>query len=140
MATKTSKDLLKQADSIPQEIQEMEPVTKPVVQDVMKKANADVVTAEVRRKQLLKTYRDEKRVPMYLSPMYRPYFGNVMTVAINGISIFFKVDGSIQQVPQTYADEITARRIAIDAILTKQSKMAAITQNAERSPGELEMY
>jgi hypothetical protein len=96
--------------------------------------------AESQRKELLKVYRAEKKVPMYLSPMYRPYFGNVMQVAINGISIYFKVDGSTQLVPQTFADEITSRRMAIDRTLTKQRKMADIPSNYERNPGELTLF
>lgn len=131
MATnKTAKSLLEAEQPVPQETEAT----------AMQKANSELLTAEVRRKQLLKTYREEDKIPMYLSPMYRPYFGNVMTVSINGISIFFKVDGSVQQVPQTYADEITSRRLAIDAILNKQSKMADIANNAERSPGELALF
>jgi hypothetical protein len=113
------------------------PGTPESAQALMQKANAEVLTAEQRRKKLLEYYRNEKRIPMYLSPMYRPYLGNVMTVQINGISIFFKVDGSVQQVPETFANEITARRLAIDAILTKQHRMADIVNNYESSPGEL---
>jgi hypothetical protein len=106
----------------------------------VQKANSELLTAEARRKTLLKEYREEEKVPIYLSPMYRPYFGNVMTVSMNGISIFFKVDGSVQNVPKTFADEIAARRIAIDAIITKQSRMADIPNNAEKSPGELALF
>jgi hypothetical protein len=119
---------------------EQQPTVQEPSSTVMQKANTELVTAEARRKQLLKTYREEPKVPMYLSPMYRPYFGNVMTVSMNGISIFFKVDGSIQQVPQTFADEITARRMAIDAILNKQHRMADIANNVEKTPGELALF
>lgn len=96
--------------------------------------------AEARRRTLLKTYKEEDLVPMYLSPMYRPYVGNVMRVMINGISIYFKVDGSTQMIPKTFADEITARRMAIDDILTKQNRMSEVSSNAEGSPGELELF
>jgi len=106
----------------------------------MRAANTELTRAEARRKELLKIYKSERRVPMYLSPMYRAYFGNVMRVMINGISIYFKVDGSTQEVPQTFADEITARRMSIDAILTKQNRMANIAANKESSPGELTLF
>lgn len=111
----------------------------PAQVDPVQQANQELLNAEARKKQLLQHYRNQEKVPMYLSPMYRPYFGNVMRVSLNGISIFFKVDGSVQKVPKDFADEITARRIAIDAILTKQSKMADITKNYESSPGELDL-
>lgn len=109
-------------------------------QEIIKNANVELVNAEARRKKLLKVYREEEKVPMYLSPMYRPYFGNVMRVMINGISIYFKVDGSAQHVPKTFADEITARRMAIDAILTKQHRMSNIAANSESAPGELTLF
>lgn len=101
---------------------------------------AALMTAENKRKELLKHYRNEKLVPMYLSPMYRPYFGNVMRVMINGISIFFKVDGSTQQVPQTFADEIARRRMAVDNLLSKQNKMADVSYNVEMTPGGLQLF
>jgi hypothetical protein len=63
-----------------------------------------------------------------------------MTVSINGISIFFKVDGSTQKVPKTFADEIASRRLAVDAILNKQHRMADIPNNNEKSPGELALF
>jgi len=97
-------------------------------------------SADARRTELLQTYRNEKLVPVYLSPMYRPYFGNVMRVMVNGISVWFKVDGTTQKVPQTFADEITARRIRVDQILTKKGRMANINANSESSPGEITLF
>ena len=85
-------------------------------------AESSIAEADRRRSKLTEYYRGEELVPMYLSPMYRPYVGNVMRVMINGISIFFKVDGSTQMVPETFADEITARRLALDAMIMKQKK------------------
>lgn len=108
--------------------------------DVLKEANKQLMDAENRRKILMKKYKEEEKVPMYLSPMYRPYFGNVMTVSINGVSIYFKVDGSTQMIPKTFADEITARRMKVDAILTRQHRMANIPANAESAPGELNLF
>lgn len=107
---------------------------------VMDEANKQLQTAETRRKALIKKYKEEEKVPMYLSPMYQPHFGKVMAVSINGITIFFKVDGSTQLVPRTFADEITNRRRQIDAILTKQSRMANVQTNVEGSPGELKLF
>lgn len=140
MATKSSKTLL--GTEQPVQAAPTAPVQAPQEQhvDVVQKSNSELLTAEKRRKMLLQTYREEARVPMYLSPMYRPYFGNVMTVSVNGISIFFKVDGSVQQVPKTFADEIAARRLSIDAMLNKQNRMADIANNAEKSPGELALF
>ena len=129
--TKSIKDLI--------EAEPERSASTPAQSDPVQQANRELLNAEARKKRLLQHYRNEEKVPMYLSPMYRPYFGNVMQVSLNGISIFFKVDGSVQKIPKDFADEITARRMAIDAILTKQSKMADISKNYESSPGELDL-
>ena len=96
--------------------------------------------SERKHKELLALYRNEPKVEVYLTPMYAPYFGNVMTVTINGISIRFKVNGQSQMVPETFATEINSRRIAIDEMLRKQHRMANIHNNLERSPGELKLF
>lgn len=82
----------------------------------------------------------EKKVTTYLSPMYRPYLGNVADITINGVTIFFPVDGNSYEVPSSFADEIARRRMAIDAMLTKQNRMADVANNSERSPGELKLF
>lgn len=104
------------------------------------KSSQEFLKAQQRRKELHKKYKEEEKVPMYLSPMYRSYFGNVMRVMINGISIFFKIDGSTQQVPKTFAAEIVNRRRAVDTMLSRQNKMSNIASNHERSPGELSLF
>lgn len=107
---------------------------------VMLQAHKDLTSAEARRKSLINTYKNEPKVSVYLSPMYRPYFGNIMTVTVCGISIRFKVDGSKQDVPATFADEIERRRLAIDQIIKKQKRMADITQNIESNPGDITLF
>lgn len=96
--------------------------------------------ADNRRKQLVEYYKSEPKVAMYLSPMYAAHVGRVMTVTINGISIYFKVDGSTQLVPKTFADEITARRLAIDSTEIRKASMANISGNHESAPGELKLF
>lgn len=113
---------------------------KPANVDIIKKANREFAEAQNRKKELLKTYKEEPKVAVYLSPMYRAYFGNVMRVSVNGISIYFAVDGSTQIVPQTFADVITERRIAIDSILNKQNMLADVHSNVETSPGEINLF
>lgn len=93
--------------------------------------------AEARRKKLLAFYKAEPKKQLYMSPMYRPYVGNVMRVMINGISIYFPVDGASHEVPATFADIIEERRKAIDAIILRKNNMANVTGNFEATPGEL---
>lgn len=107
----------------------------------MIKDNREIAQASARRKELIKFYKNEKQVVTYISPMYRPYFGNVMTVTINGISIRFPVDGSKQSIPATFADEIERRRRNIDNIEKKQKRMAAVKENEDKgSIGSLSLY
>lgn len=86
---------------------------------------------------LANRYRNEEKVPMAVSPLYRPYFGNVMKVSINGISIYMPIDNTTHNIPKTFADEIHSRIKAVDAIMKKQDKMADISRNLETAPGEL---
>lgn len=86
---------------------------------------------------LANRYRSEEKVSMAVSPLYRPYFGNVMKVSINGISIYMPIDNTTHQIPKTFADEIHSRIKAVDAIMKKQDKMANISGNYETTPGEL---
>lgn len=103
--------------------------------------NREIAKAAARRKELIKYYKDEKKVITYISPMYRPHFGNVMTVTINGISIRFPVDGSKQEIPATFADEIERRRRRIDDMEKKQKRMASIKENEDKgSIGSLSLF
>lgn len=103
--------------------------------------NREMAQASARRKELIKYYKSEKQVVTYVSPMYRPHFGNVMTVTINGISIRFPIDGSKQEIPATFADEIERRRRNIDNIERKQQKMAAVKENEDKgSIGSLGLF
>lgn len=86
---------------------------------------------------LANKYRSEEKVPMAVSPLYRPYFGNVMKVSINGISIYMPIDNTTHKIPKTFADEIHSRIKAIDSIMKKQDKMSNIANNLESTPGEL---
>ena len=109
-------------------------------------ANKKVMTelginvAENTRKKLLLHYKDEEKVSRSVSPLYEPYFGKVMQISINGITIAFPIDGTTHQIPQTFADALDSRVMAIDAIIKKSKKMAKIPENYERNPGELKMF
>lgn len=100
----------------------------------------ETAVAQDRKKELLKTYRSEEKVPVHISPMYRPYFGNVLIMTVNGLSISVPVDGSVHNVPKTFAEHIAARVAQTDAIIKKTDNMADITRNFEHNPGELELF
>lgn len=118
----------------------MKPATK-VDKDVLAAANLEVIRAEGQRKAMVAVYKAEAKVPVRVPPMYKPYFGSVMQVMINGISIAIKIDGSIQEVPQTFADETAERMMKIDMIENKKTRMSDVTNNLDvGAPGQLQMF
>jgi hypothetical protein len=98
------------------------------------------ITAQARKKELLKIYRDEEKVSIHISPMYRPHFGNVMTMSVNGITVAVPVDGTVHKVPKTFAEHINARIMKVDSIIKKTDNMADVARNFESNPGELELF
>ena len=96
--------------------------------------------ADLTRKSLVEEYRSEEKVTRSVSPLYQPYLGKVIQISINGITIAFPIDGTSHKVPRSFADEIDSRVMAIDATINKAKKMAAIPENHERYPGELQMF
>lgn len=140
MAAKTNSNIGAVSENVSADLrqaeQELVTAQMKLIQD-----NREIAKASQRRKELIKYYKGEKKVTTYLSPMYRPYFGNVMTVTINGVSIRFPVDGSKQEIPVTFADEIERRRRNIDNIEKKQKRMAAIKENEDKgSIGALPLF
>lgn len=76
-------------------------------------------------------------VGVALAPMYRPYFGDIMTVSLSGLSIYFPVDGRTYQIPKPYAAMIHERRRRVDDMLTRTGRMANIQGNRESYAGEI---
>lgn len=98
------------------------------------------IKVQSRKKELLKIYKDEEKVAVHISPMYRPHFGNVLIQSVNGITIGVPVDGSAYKIPKTFAEHVYARIAKVDAIIKKTNHMADIGSNIESSPGELELF
>lgn len=97
------------------------------------------LTPDERKRELAQEYKEEEQVEMFIPPLYRPYFGNVMPVVNNGIAIYFPVDGSRHSIPKTFASIIEERRQAVDRLINKQGNMSRIAENVEHTPGELEL-
>jgi len=117
-----------------------EVVAQVIPPDVQLTAQKAMQGAEARRKALLKVYKAEPLVPVNVSPLYAPYFGRTMRVMINGISVYVRVDGTIHNVPETFADEINSRIAHINRNIKVQTRMGNSRENQEGSPGELELY
>jgi hypothetical protein len=116
-------------------------MAKKKVEDIMVVAGRDFSRAEDQRKLLVAYYKDEDKVQIRIPPMYKPYFGVIMQVMINGISIAVKCDGSIQAIPETFADEVYERMMKVDIIENKKYRLSDIPNNLDRgTPGEAQLY
>lgn len=105
--------------------------------DVKMAATANA--AEKAQHSLHAQYLKEEKVRVIGSPMYRPYFGNVMNLTINGIAVFVPLDGQSYEIPATFAALFNERIAAVDEMNRVRSQMANSAQNVERYAGELDL-
>ena len=107
---------------------------------VVTESNMDVNVKEKERKVLAKSFRDQEKVPIQISPLYRPYFGRVHTVTINGVSVAVPCDGKTYMVPKIFADEVRIRIFRQDQLIQKKNRLGDVRNNFEASPGELQLF
>lgn len=105
-----------------------------------KSNEAELHSVELKRRELVKHYKNEEKVSVTVSPMYRPYFGNTMTVAVNGITVFIPCDGKPYNLPKTHATLVMSRIARVDDMLTRAEKLQNVKANVESSPGDLKFY
>lgn len=85
---------------------------------------------------LVDVYKQEKKVAVQGSPMYRPYFGNNMAIIINGIAIYVPLDGQQYEIPESFAAVFMDRISRIDEQINMRKQMSAISENIEAYAGE----
>ena len=139
--------MAKNKDAVVEQVEQIEEVENTeAVEEKVTKAQAEaasnkaVAAAEKERKELAKSLKKQEYVPVQVSPLYRPYFGKVMTVTINGASIAIPCDGKTYKVPKTYAEEIKVRMFKQDELFAKKKRLSDVTNNLEASPGELQIF
>lgn len=103
-------------------------------------ATTNLHEAEMNKRRLVETYKSEPKVKTSISPLYQPYLGKNIQISINGITIAMPVDGSVHEVPESFADEIASRIMAVDASIRKATQMSKVQENSEQYPGELKMF
>ena len=111
--------------------------------EIVKESDNKVLEVEKGRRALAAEFRDEEKVSVKIPPLYKPYFGKVMTISINGISCAIPVDGQTYQVPKSFAEEANVRMFRQDEILQKQEKLSESAKNRnnfETYPGELPLF
>lgn len=94
---------------------------------------------EQKRKSLVNIYRNERKVPVTISPFYAAYLGRVVRVSVNGIIVDIPADGQTYSINKTHADHVVAKIKRIDAMIARQKKMGDVQNNIEFHPGELHL-
>ena len=102
--------------------------------------NAKTRELDLAQKNLVKFYANEEKIPVRVAPAYAKYFGRVMRVSINGISVAVKCDGNTVMIPKSFALETLRRMSEMDKYDSRQSRMADISRNLESSPGQLNFF
>ena len=100
--------------------------------ELSKKVNA----LEETRKSVAVTYKNEKKVAVQGSPMYRPYFGNNMPIIINGVAIYVPLDGQQYEIPESFAAVFLDRISRADEQIRVRKQMASVSENSESYAGE----
>lgn len=107
---------------------------------VTKVAEKSLQAVEMRRRSLLKTYKDEDKIPVSISPLYKPYFGASMTVSVNGLSVVIPCDGRTYPLPKTFAIEAKGKIAKIDLMIDRKKKLRDVSSNSESTPGEIKFF
>lgn len=98
-----------------------------------------VTAARKQNGRLVDHYKNEKKIPVQGSPMYRPYFGNNMPIILNGIAIYVPLDGQQYEIPESFAAIFFDRISRIDEQINMRKRMAAISDNIEAYAGERDL-
>lgn len=106
--------------------------TQAVNLELSKQVNA----LEETRKSVAVTYKNEKKVAVQGSPMYRPYFGNNMPIIINGVAIYVPLDGQQYEIPESFAAVFLDRISRVDEQIRVRKQMASVSENSESYAGE----
>jgi len=106
-----------------------------VVQDMDRKVVARAGEAAI----MAQTYSQEDKVRVSISAMFRPYFGNVMPVILNGVPIYIPCDGRAYEIPASFAQEVFARLARVEAQIQRQQELGNATNNLESYPGERDL-
>ena len=103
-------------------------------------AEQQMLNLDKAQKNLVNVYKNEPSVAVRIAPSYAKYFGRVMRVSINGISIAIKCDGSTVNLPESFAAEVMRRMTEMDKYEMRQGRLADVRNNAEAAPGQIKFF
>ena len=78
---------------------------------------------------LAQKYKNEKKVTVAISPLYKDYFGHVMTVKLNGIPIYIPCNNKRYEIPRSYAMEVMSRITRVDKQINREKRLADVKGN-----------
>jgi hypothetical protein len=125
MATKSKSPL----DAYPEEV--------PVIVAAQHTAAATFENAGKRMQDNVTELKRSKTKEVSMAPMYAPWFGNIMAVGLNGLTIYLPLDGRTYKVPIQYAQIIQGRRRAVDDFVMRTKQMSNVQSNREDYAGQL---
>lgn len=108
----------------------------PAIGEVTAELGQKVQELQETRRALPRLYRDEPRVRVTGSPMYRPHFGNSMPIIVNGIAVYVPLDGQPYEIPETFAGIFYHRLQMVDEHITLRQKLSDVKNNSEAYAGE----
>lgn len=123
-----------------------QPVRKPqkIIREtkINPEKNLENTTAALDRKQksLINVYKNEKKINVAVAPSYAKYFGRVMRVSLNGISVAVRCDGKDTALPESFAAEVRRRMMEMDKYELRLRNMSRVQSNFETSPGQLSFF
>lgn len=111
-----------------------EPIAK------QKSIEQETLELDRRQKNLVNIYKNEPQIAVTVAPSYAKYFGRIMRVALNGVSVAVPCNGSSVKVPESFAAEIHARMQKINEQELRAQKMSSVSSNLETSPGSINFF
>ena len=124
----------------PRKPQKLIKEVKTVPEKPEKSLEQKTLELDMRQKSLINIYKNENKIPVRVAPSYAKYFGRVMHVSINGISVGIRCDGNTVQLPESFATEVMRRMSEMDKYELRLSRMSKVTNNFESSPGQLNFF
>jgi len=108
-----------------------------VAQSAVLDSNLALAKAQALVAKNMADLKKQRLVPIAMAPMYRPYFGNTMTISLNNLSIYLPLDGKTYHIPEAYARIAQGRRRRVDEHVMRIARLADVKSNFEREAGEL---
>ena len=92
------------------------------------------------RRQIAKDFKNQELETVMIPPLYKPYFGKVLPIMIQGVEVAIPVNGKAYKVPKVFAARARVLMHTQDELIEKSQRAADIQSNFEKSPGELAIF